>query len=997
MSKLRDMKKRFLPLSMLLITMVLAQASMVANATEFQGKYNPRKGSEATFSSFMKSIRANQETGLIDPALLIEGLKAAQSTAKDANLTWNYAGPDNFGGLTRAIIYNTDGTVLIGTMGGDVYKTTNGGITFRRITNLTLPISCMIANSNGDIFIGTGDGREAHGLNGLSELGYETSFIGKGIYKMAAGSTTPELIEATTPTATNGWGFVNEMTIANGKIYAATAGGIMVSNDETGTSWTNVQEGVFRSIKSNNYGDLLAADDQDVYLSKAGADFQKITGSSYLPNKTTPKVIAMSPSDRNFMYIAYLNVSNTGVYSGGNIYFTNDNGDTWGIAMAETTLYPIFGDDANADGFMIVYPNNPRKLLIGSDDLWVMEDATGSGVNSYRPVKISQYYTYEYIAVAWNRYIYLHQGIQNIVFNPSNPDVFFIGTNGGIYKGEYYESIYSYKSGNRYFITEDEHTSVTRMMSVGISGDTKVIGGSLDHGTIKIEGDENADNTTTGVAVFPNPNPSTNANQQFGFFRKDYAGGPCAISTFNPDILFVSATGALSTPLYRSESNGEDYDLTNFLGGSEAVVTNANAFRTPFALFENYNDANNPVDSLFAPIREIKYKGDMVYAYSLQAGYPVDHIITEEPIHDAAHMDTVGNYVWIPGDTIRDIHDPYSSLFVCGVEGKIYMTREALRFNKTTEWIKISDIEGLPTSVAISGDGDIAMVGTAQGTLYRVSGLANAYSAAQACVDSAACVVVCDSLNTFSNQAVTSISIDPRDNNHVVVTLGNYGNDSYVYRSTNGGDSFTSIHSSSLPKVPVYSCLIEKSDSGVILIGTEYGIYVTDNNGSTWTKSGEVSSPVMDIKQMVQENHDTKTDVLYDEMGVPTYINYPGVFNEGMIYAATYGSGIISCSTYKESGDLGIGENEMTSNVQLNIYPNPVRGNAQVNIKLTENANVSYQIYDLSGRLVASSNLGFHVQGEHTVKFNAENLASGSYIIRLQAGKKTETGKFLVY
>ena len=87
----------------------------------------------------------------------------------------------------------------------------------------------------------------------------------------------------------------------------------------------------------------------------------------------------------------------------------------------------------------------------------------------------------------------------------------------------------------------------------------------------------------------------------------------------------------------------------------------------------------------------------------------------------------------------------------------------------------------------------------------------------------------------------------------------------------------------------------------------------------------------------------------------------------------------------------------MTENVQLNIYPNPVRNIAQMNITLTEGANVSYQIYDLSGRMVANSELGFYGQGEHTMTFKAENLASGTYIIRVMAGNKAETAKFLVY
>ena len=974
---------------MLLITMVLAQASFVANATGVQGKYTPRTSSNATFSSFMKSIRANQETGLIDPALLLAGQQAAQTSTRDAVLDWNFAGPDNFGGLTRAVVYDNDNNVVIGTVGGFIYKTTNNGITFKKIAHIGSPISCMAKDAQGNIFIGTGEGRDAQALNGLSELGYETSFIGKGVYKMAAGSTTPELLESTAATATNGWGFVNEMTITNGKIYAATVAGIMVSADN-GATWTNAKEGEFRSIKSNANGDVFAADLTDVYLSNNGGEFQQITGSNGLPgNNSNPKVIAMSPTDANFMYIAYLNGS-AGAYTTGNIYFTDNGGTSWGIAMAGTSIYQLFGSDANTDAFMVVYPNNPRKLLIGSDDLWLFEDATAQGVNSYRPVKISENLTYEYSAIAWNRYYYLHQGIQNIVFNPSDPNIFFIGTNGGVYKGEYYESLYSYKSSNRYFLTEEEHTSVTRMMSVGVGGTSMVLGGCLDHGTIGIAGSENLNNVTTGEVLFPH---MTNNGYASTYFSKGYAGGPCAISTIDPYIIFVSATGSLSTPIYRSETLGVDYD-GNFEGdGDDPVITNSNAFKTPFALFENYNDANNPLNDIFAPIRVVKHVGDMVYAFSHQAGHPVEHIITEEPPHDANHIDDEGNYAWMPGDTIRDLHDPLSTLYVCGTEGKLYMTRDALLFNKATDWLLISAIDGLPTTVAISGDGDMAMVGTAEGTLYRVTGLANAYTAAQASLDSTACVLTLDSLTTFNSQAITSVAINPSNSNNVIVTLGNYGNSNYVYTSNNAGGSFTAA--TGLPQVPVYSSLIEKS-SGLYIVGTEAGIYVSEN-GTSWTKSGDISCPVMDLKQAVQENREDIIDVLYDEMGVPTYVVYPGISNEGMIYAATYGAGIISCATYKEGGDLSVVDNEMTDNVQLNIYPNPVRGAGKINITLTESAKVSYQIYDLSGRMVANSELGFYGQGEHTLTFNADNLSSGSYIIRVQAGSKSETAKFLVY
>lgn len=1072
MSKLRDMKKRFLPLSMLLITIVLAQASIVANATEKQGQYVPRSNSKATISSFMKSIRANQETGLIDPALLIAGQKAAQTSSRDASLTWNYAGPDNFGGLTKAVIYNNDGTVLIGTMGGELYKTTNGGVTFQRITNLSLPISCMVKTSAGDIFIGTGDGRDAHLLNGLSDIGYETGFIGKGIYKMAAGSTTPELLVSTTPTATNGWGYVNELTITNNKIYAATAAGVMVSEDN-GESWNNVQEGNFRSIRANNNGDILAADTANVFLSKAGGAFTMITGTAQLPSSDLPKVIAMSENNANFMYIAYY-IYNASIksYSIGNIYYTDNNAESWNIALAGSNLYQIFGTNekpGDFNGYMIVYPDNPRRLLMGASDLWEVKDVTGQGVNSYRPVRVSENFASEYSSN------YIHKGIHAVAFNPTNAGIFFVGTNGGIFKGVYSQSRYTFTGGNRYFITDDVHCSPARMMSVGVGGTTMTLGGCLDHGTLVMSGSENLNNVTTGETAFPHP---TNNGYASSYFDVNFAGGPCAISTIDPSIYFVSATGGLSTPIYRTQTLGVDYD-PNFEGNKGPVIRNKNAFKTPYAFWETYNDdhhsfditkildsynypldtlavidtifindtvyvtggaiyvvidtlptpqMHNPytlndtlykvdgnelyifnilhnypitetinLDTLILPIRNAAKAGDEVVYYSKQGNYPIFYTLPEPP-HDPAHVDTAGGYMWIVGDTITGLHDPLKTNYIVAVEDTIWMTRDALIFDKPTDWFPISKISGgIPTAVAISSDGTTAYVGTVEGKFYKITNINDAFSAEQADINDTVniCVAMTADETTFAGRAITSIYVNPSNNNEVLVTLGNYGNTDYVYVSQNAGTSFTAL--SGLPQVPVYSGLIEKA-TGLYIVGTEIGIY-TSENGSTWTKSGDVSCPIMDLKQAYMDNHDDVVIVLFDEIGTPLDIVYPGISNEGMIYAASYGAGILSCGTYKEGGDLGVEENEMAveDHVQLNVYPNPVMGNARMNITLNEGAAVSYQVFDMSGRMVVDNKLGYYPQGTHTVTFNAADLTSGSYIIRLQAGGNTKTGKFLVY
>ena len=955
------MRKRFLPLSMLLITMMLTQAGLAENTAKVQGRYTPRNGSEPTFSSYMKSIRVNQETGLIDPALMIN----SEEATREGEMNWIVAGPDNFGALTRAMVFDKNDasgqTVYIGTMGGHIFKTTNNGITFQQVSETNLNISCMVQAEDGSLLIGTGDGRGAAKINGLESLGEETSFAGTGIYRFANGNL--EKLAQTEPTATNGWAFVNDMLISGGKIYAATDGGIMMSADN-GATWTNVLAGSFVSIKANNAGDMLAADAADVYLSRQDSAFVKITGTEQLPADTNPKIIAMSTTDANFMYIAYLKVESN-AYAAGNIYFTDDNAQKWNVALSSTSMYPIFGKTADYNGFMTVYPNNPRKLLIGSDDIWALEDVTSSGANSYRPIQISLSGTTDMAS------IYVHEGVQNIIFAPNNTNKFFIGTEGGVFKGTFAQDEYSFVGCNRYFITEELHQSVTRMMNVAFGGDcNRVLGASLDHGTINILGDENINNVMTGRAIFPNPDMTTTANGQFGFFTKDYAGGPCAISTINPDYLFVSGTGNLDNPIQRSETSGEDYDASNFV--ASGTITNPDAFKTPFVLFENYNDIYS-VDSVKFYAKKDYVAGDVEYINSNISNYPFSYTFTSNLAN---------------GDSIM-IQDRITATMVCAIKNKLYISRNALMFNQETAWWSIGKIDGIPSALTVSANGDITFVGTVGGKLYKATGLNQAVT--EELVTTA--VTFEEIAFDFNAQAITSIAMNPNNDNNIIVTLGNYGNDNYVYESVDGGATFTSKQQN-LPKAPVYASIINKAD-GKAMLGTEKGIYTATDNG--W-ELAFATAPVMDLKQAIMPNHDNAYEYLIDEVGDTTTIVYPGIFNEGMIYAATYGNGIIKCDSYwVNPGDYSVEENVMANTLPLNIYPNPVRGNGYMNININETAEVSYQIFDLAGRMVANSELGTYVAGEHSIAFSTENLANGSYIVRMQAGNKTNTAKILVY
>ncbi|HEY5968511.1 MAG TPA: T9SS type A sorting domain-containing protein [Chitinophagaceae bacterium] len=88
---------------------------------------------------------------------------------------------------------------------------------------------------------------------------------------------------------------------------------------------------------------------------------------------------------------------------------------------------------------------------------------------------------------------------------------------------------------------------------------------------------------------------------------------------------------------------------------------------------------------------------------------------------------------------------------------------------------------------------------------------------------------------------VSCISVDPANENHILVTYSNYGLNS-IWETTNGGTSWTSVEGN-LPDMPVRWAMFDPRNSDWALIATELGVWSTDNinGGSTdWdpTNSG---------------------------------------------------------------------------------------------------------------------------------------------------------------
>ena len=78
-------------------------------------------------------------------------------------------------------------------------------------------------------------------------------------------------------------------------------------------------------------------------------------------------------------------------------------------------------------------------------------------------------------------------------------------------------------------------------------------------------------------------------------------------------------------------------------------------------------------------------------------------------------------------------------------------------------------------------------------------------------------------------------------------------------------------------------------------------------------------------------------------------------------------------------------------------YPNPFNPSTTINYQIASPVNVSLIIYNTLGQQVAVLiNNQFTQAGQHSLQFNASNLASGTYIYRLVAGNFVMTKKMIL-
>ena len=86
-----------------------------------------------------------------------------------------------------------------------------------------------------------------------------------------------------------------------------------------------------------------------------------------------------------------------------------------------------------------------------------------------------------------------------------------------------------------------------------------------------------------------------------------------------------------------------------------------------------------------------------------------------------------------------------------------------------------------------------------------------------------------------------------------------------------------------------------------------------------------------------------------------------------------------NCITFEAGSSLGIDDNEINK-LDFTIYPNPAFESVTFSFYAKSSENFKVAIFDTSGKIVLSKNLGVVQEGEQNVKLDLSKMPSGTYI-----------------
>lgn len=96
------------------------------------------------------------------------------------------------------------------------------------------------------------------------------------------------------------------------------------------------------------------------------------------------------------------------------------------------------------------------------------------------------------------------------------------------------------------------------------------------------------------------------------------------------------------------------------------------------------------------------------------------------------------------------------------------------------------------------------------------------------------------------------------------------------------------------------------------------------------------------------------------------------------------------------TGLTELADNILPDEYGLINYPNPFNSSTQINVKIAKPGMLSIRVYSVIGEEVAEIVNSFYEAGTHKFYFNAKELSSGVYLLRMSIGEKNISHKLIL-